>query len=127
MGPNQDRRHKILLNVVVVDLPLLYDTGAAITCLTLAMFQKHFSHHKRCNHSTGAKGAGNNDLGLYRVYTLRISYKDKKIEGQLMVCSNLDVDLLGIDVMKKSGITYFAKSPQVFSIASMPDVWQTTM
>ena len=36
-----------------------------MTCLTMANFKKHFWGHKRRNHSTGVKGAGNNDLGLY--------------------------------------------------------------
>ena len=74
-------------------------TSAALTCLTVAMFHKHFSHFKRRNHSTGVKGASDNDLGLYGVYTLPISYKGKIIEGKFVVCSNLDVDLLAIDII----------------------------
>lgn len=96
-------------------------TSAALTCLTVPTFHKHFSHYKRRNHSTGVKGASDNNLGLYGVNTLPISYKGKIIEGKFVLCSNLDVDLLGIDIINELGISYDAKTQDVFSIADVPD------
>ena len=55
---------------------MLYDTGAAATCLTLKTFQKYFSHAKLSNHQTNVSGAGNNDLKLYGAYTLPAPYKN---------------------------------------------------
>ena len=65
MGPTRENRHEILLKVGGVEIPVLYDTGAAVTCLSRATFEKHFRHYQRHNHSSvGVKGAGDNNLSL---------------------------------------------------------------
>ena len=37
-----------------------------------------------------------------------------------MVCNNLDIDLIGIDLINELGISYDAKAQQVFSISDKP-------
>ena len=76
MGPTRDNRHEVLLNVGGVDILVLYNTWAAVTCLSRATFDKHFIKYQRRNQSSGVKGAGNNDLGLYVVYTIPVKYKN---------------------------------------------------
>ena len=66
----QDDRHDVMIRIDGQDIPMLYDTGAAATFLTLKTFQKYFSHAQRSNHKTNIVGAGNNNLGLYGSYTL---------------------------------------------------------
>lgn len=48
------------------------------------------------------------------------------VNGQFMVCANLDVNLDGIYLINDFGISYDAKTQQVFSIANSPDILQTT-
>ena len=59
----QDKRHNVTISIDGQDIPMLYDTGAAATYLTLKTFQKYFSHSQRSNHRTNVIGGGNNDLG----------------------------------------------------------------
>ena len=55
-------------------------------------------------------------------FSFCIKYKDKKeIYRQFMVC-NLDIDLIGIDLINKLGISCNAKAKQVFSISDEPDI-----
>ena len=127
MGPFKENRHEILLKEGGVDIPVLYDTGAAVTCLSRATFDKHFTHYQRRNHSAGVKGAGDNDLDLYGVYSIPVQWKNKKeVQGQFMVCNNLDIDLIGIDLINDLGISYDAKAQQVFSISDEPNVLKVT-
>ena len=93
--------------------PMLYDTGAAATCLTLKTFQKYFSHAKRSNHQTNVIGAGNNDLKLYGAYTLPASCKNRKALGTFLVCEHLDDDILGINLIHDLGMSYSAKAQQI--------------
>ena len=75
----------------------------------------------------GIKGAGDNDLDLYGVYTIPVQWKNKKeIQGQFMVCNHLDIDLIGIDLINELGISYDAKAQQVFSISDEPNVLKVT-
>lgn len=60
---------------------MLYDTGAAATCLTLDTFRLYFATAKRENHQTNIIGAGSNDLKLYGVYTLPVTYKGRTTWG----------------------------------------------
>ena len=127
MGPTRENRHENLLKVGGVEIPVLYDTGTAVTCLSSATFNKHFTRFQCRNHSAGVKGAGDNDLGIYGVYTIPVQWKNKKeIPGQFMVCNNLDVDLIGIDLISELGIAYDAKAQQVFSISDELDILQVT-
>ena len=41
-----------------------------------------------------------------------------------MVCNNLDVDLIGIDLINEVGISYNAKVQQVFSLSDKPNILQ---
>ena len=44
MGPTKENWHKILLNVGGVKIPILYDIGAAVTCLSrTTFFDKYFT------------------------------------------------------------------------------------
>ena len=127
MGPEKENWHEILLKVDGVEIPVLYVTGASVTCLSRAIFEKYFTNAQRRNHYTSVKGAGNNDLGGYGVYSLPVKYKDKKEEyGQFMLGNNLDVDLIGIDLINKLGISYDAKTQQVFSTSDEPNILQVT-
>ena len=128
MGPTRENRHEILLKVGGVEIPVLYDTGAAVTCLSRATFEKHFRHYQRHNHSSvGVKGAGDNNLDLYGIYTIPVQWKNKKeVQGQFMVCNELDIDLIGIDLINELGISYDAKAQQVFSISDEPNVLKVT-
>ena len=127
MGPEKENWHEILLKVDGVEIPVLYVTGASVTCLSRAIFEKYFTNAQRRNHYTSVKGAGNNDLGGYGVYSLPVKYKDKKEEyGQFMLGNNLDVDLIGIDLINNLGISYDAKTQQVFSTSDEPNILQVT-
>ena len=100
MGPTRQNQLGILLKVGGVEIPVLYDTRAAVTCLSRATFDKYFMCFQRPNHFAGIKGAGDNDLGLYGVYTIPVQWKNKKeVPGQFMVCNNHDVDLTSIDLI----------------------------
>ena len=100
---------------------MMYDTGAAATCLTLKTFQKYFPHAKRLNHKTKLVGAGNNDLNLYGIYTLTATYKGRSAQGTLMVCEYLEQDILGIDLINKLVLSYDDRSQQVFALSKIPD------
>lgn len=43
-----------------------------------------------------------------------------------MVCNNLDIDLIRIDLINEFGISYDARTQQVFSISDISDTWQVT-
>ena len=121
MDKGQDNRHDVTIRINGQDIPMLYDTGAAATCLTLKTFQKYFSHAQRSNHQTNVIGAGNNDLKLYGAYTLPVSYKNRQALGTFLVCERLDDDILGIDLIDALGMSYDAKAQQIFTISDMED------
>ena len=126
MGPSNENRHEILLKVGGVEIPVLYDTGAAVTCLSKPTYEKYFTRFQRINHNAGVKGAAGNTLGLSGVYKIPVQWKNKKALGQFMVCDHLDLDLIGIDLINELGISYDAKAQQVFTISEEPNALQTT-
>ena len=114
-------QHDVTIRIDGQDIPMLYDTGAAATCLTLKTFQRYFSHAQRSNHRTNVIGAGNNDLKLYGAYTLQTSYKNRQALGTFLVCEHLDDDILGIDLINALGMSYDAKAQQIFTISDIQD------
>ena len=68
MGPSNENRHEILLKVGGFEIPVLCNTGAAVTCSSKATFEKYFTRFQRMNHNAGVKGAAGNTLGLSGVY-----------------------------------------------------------
>ena len=118
MGPTRENWHEILLNIGGVEIPVLYDTGAAVTCLSRATFNKHFTKYQQRNHSSRVKGAGNNNLGLYGVYTIPVKYNNtKEVQVQFMVFNNLDVDLIWINLINNIGISPTMPRPSRCSVS----------
>ena len=78
----QDPRQDVTICIDGHQIPMMYGTGAAATCLTLKTYLKYFPHAKRLNHKTKLLGAGNYDLNIYGIYTLPSSYKDRLLLDQ---------------------------------------------
>ena len=122
----QDPRKEITIAIDGHEIPMLYDTGAAATCLTLKTFLRYFPNAQRLNHQTKLVGAGNNNLDLYGIYYLPATYKGQSARGTFMVCQHLEQDILGIDLINDLGLSYDAKTQQVFAISRVPDTLVVT-
>ena len=114
-------RLDVTLRIDGHEIPMMYDTGAADTCMTMKTFEKYFLHAKRLHHKTNLVGAGNNDLKLCRIYTLPVTYKGRSANCTFMVCEHLEQYIQRIDLINDLDLSYDARSKQVFAISQVPD------
>ena len=126
LSSGHDLRYDITIDIDGYKIPMLYDMGAAATCLTLDTFQRYFPNAIRENHQTNITGAGNNDIKLYGVYTLLFTNKGQTTFVTYMACEHLDGDILGIDLINELGMSYNAITQQVFAISDAKDTLVAT-
>ena len=90
----------------------LYDTGAAITCISLKQFEAIPTSQrpqKLAGPSTAAIGASGDSLQSCGNYLFPMEWSGKKIWQKVTVFKNLNTDtILGIDAIDNFGITHLS-------------------
>ena len=121
------KRPFITLNANGISNAWLFDTGAAVTCMSTKEFRKiaHTSRPTKLPPMTKLISASNTPLKVRGVYNLTLTIKNHAITHPVYVCDNLHQDaILGIDAIKQLGII-FDPTNDKFAFTSTKNDWHT--
>ena len=94
----------------------LYDTGAALTCISMETFRQISINSRSTKiHSIGkgASGASGGSLIPQGSYMMPMEYKGRKIMQKVQVYKNLAQGaILGIDAIDNLGLTYLSRTKE---------------
>ena len=111
-------RPRVNVTVNGIEKSWLYDTGAARTCISTAMFHTLFPHGISRTVSANVpslnlQDAGGNSLGLYGIFTIDFLIMGKTIQHEIWVCDKITDHIIGYDFIKKHNLAFDTMSEQV--------------